>query len=126
MPRAAQSILGSFAAVYQCLLSARSGRSATPPKFPGTSHLSSRHGDAVGCGWRKKFKATCIIFVVAVTCLAAKTAVAQDTAEGKVLRVAVKPIVPFIFKHETELSGFSTDLWNVLAQSLKVETHELY
>ena len=57
---------------------------------------------------QKKFMAICIIFVVAVTCLGAKGAVAQDAAEGKVLRVAVKPIAPFVFKHETELSGFST------------------
>ena len=71
---------------------------------------------------QKKFMAICIIFVVAVTCLGAKGAVAQDAAEGKVLRVAVKPIAPFVFKHETELSGFSIDLWNALAQSLKVET----
>src|SRR5439155_283231 len=71
---------------------------------------------------QKKFMAICIIFVVAVTCLGAKGAVAQDAAEGKVLRVSVKPIAPFVFKHETELSGFSIDLWNALAQSLKVET----
>ncbi len=38
------------------------------------------------------------------------------------LRVAVKPIAPFVFKHDAELSGFSIDLWNVVAQSLKVET----
>jgi hypothetical protein len=71
---------------------------------------------------QRRFKAICIIFVVAVTCLGANGAVAQDAAEGKVLRVAVKPITPFVFKHETELSGFSIDLWNALAQSLKVET----
>ena len=71
---------------------------------------------------QKRFNAICIIFVVAVTCLGAKGAVAQDAAEGKLLRVAVKPIAPFVFKHETELSGFSIDLWNALAQSLKVET----
>jgi len=71
---------------------------------------------------QKRFKAICIIFVVAMTCLDARGAVAQDAAEGKVLRVAVKPIAPFVFKHETELSGFSIDLWNALAQSLKVET----
>jgi ABC-type amino acid transport substrate-binding protein len=41
---------------------------------------------------------------------------------SKVVRVAVKPIVPFVFKHETQLSGFSIDLWTALAQSLKVET----
>src|SRR4249920_3145138 len=72
---------------------------------------------------QKRFKAICIIFVVAaVTCLGANGAVAQNAAEGKVLRVAVKPIAPFVVKHETELSGFSIDLWNALAQSLKVET----
>src|SRR5205823_15024777 len=71
---------------------------------------------------QKKFMAICIIFVVAVTCLGAKGAVDQDEAEGKVLRVAVKPIAPIVFKHETELSGVSIDLWNALAQSLKVDT----
>ena len=54
---------------------------------------------------QRRFKAICTIFAVAVTCLGAKGAVAQDAAEGKVLRVAVKPIAPFVFKHETELSG---------------------
>src|SRR5438132_11275102 len=71
---------------------------------------------------QKKFMAICIIFVVAVTCLGAKGAGATGAAEGKLLRVAVKRIAPFVFKHETELSGFSIDLWNALAQSLKVET----
>ena len=70
----------------------------------------------------KRFKATCIIFVAAVTCLGTTDAAAQGAAEAKVLRVAVKPIAPFVFEHEKALSGFSIDLWNALAQSLKVET----
>jgi ABC-type amino acid transport substrate-binding protein len=63
-----------------------------------------------------------VIFVAAVTCLCANGAIAEDAAAGKVLRVAVKPIAPFVFKQGTELSGFSIDLWNALAQSLKAET----
>jgi polar amino acid transport system substrate-binding protein len=47
---------------------------------------------------------------------------AEDVAQGKELRVAVKPIAPFVLKHGTELSGFSIDLWTALAQSLKVDT----
>jgi ABC-type amino acid transport substrate-binding protein len=70
---------------------------------------------------QKRFKAICIVFVVALAGLGANGAAAQDTA-GKVLRVAVKPIAPFVFGHATDLSGFSIDLWNALAQSLKVET----
>jgi polar amino acid transport system substrate-binding protein len=70
---------------------------------------------------KKRFKAICIVFVVALACLGARGAAAQDAA-GKVLRVAVKPIAPFVFKHQTDLSGFSIDLWNAVAQSLRVET----
>lgn len=36
--------------------------------------------------------------------------------------MAVKPITPFVIKQETEWSGFSIDLWNTLARSLRVET----
>ena len=69
---------------------------------------------------QQQLKAICVIFAIAITCLGAKSAVAQ--AEGKTLRVAVKPIAPFVFKHDSELSGFSIDLWSTIAQSLKVET----
>lgn len=70
---------------------------------------------------QNRFAATCIIFVVAVACLGARGVAAQDKA-GEVLRVAVKPITPFVVGHETNLSGFSIDLWNALAQALRVET----
>jgi len=43
-------------------------------------------------------------------------------AQGSVVRVAVKPIEPFVIKQGGELGGFSIDLWNTLAQSLKLET----
>jgi len=49
-------------------------------------------------------------------------AAAEDGAQGKPLRVAVKPIAPFVFKNGTEFTGFSIDLWHALAQSLKVDT----
>jgi ABC-type amino acid transport substrate-binding protein len=47
---------------------------------------------------------------------------AEDSSQGKALRVAVKPIAPFVFKNGTELTGFSIDLWHAVAQSLKVDT----
>jgi polar amino acid transport system substrate-binding protein len=47
---------------------------------------------------------------------------AEDATQRKALRVAVKPIAPFVLKQGTELTGFSIDLWKALAQSLKVDT----
>jgi len=47
---------------------------------------------------------------------------AEAAAQGKALRVAVKPIAPFVLKQDTALTGFSIDLWNALAQRLKVDT----
>ena len=64
----------------------------------------------------------CLFFGVVVICLGAKVAVAQDSAGTKVLRVAVKPIAPFVSKNHAELSGFSIDLWNALAQTLRTDT----
>ena len=64
----------------------------------------------------------CVVLVVATVALGATDARAQDTSRPGRLRVAVKPIEPFVFKQGTELSGFSIDLWNALAQSLKVDT----
>jgi len=64
----------------------------------------------------------CLLIVATAIGPGVEGARAQDTAEGKVLRVAVKPIEPFVFKRGTELTGFSIDLWNAIAQSLKVET----
>src|SRR5215467_9117576 len=64
----------------------------------------------------------CIVLVGAAMGLMAHGAGAQDTPQGRVLRVATKPIPPFVFKQGTEISGFSIDLWNALARSLKVDT----
>jgi ABC-type amino acid transport substrate-binding protein len=47
---------------------------------------------------------------------------AEDGAQGKPLRVAVKPIAPFVFENGKEFTGFSIDLWHAVAQSLKVDT----
>src|SRR5215470_10823043 len=66
--------------------------------------------------------AICVVFVAATISLGLQRAGAQDTAQGKVLRVAIKPIAPFVFKQGTEPTGFSIDLWNALAQSLKANT----
>jgi len=49
-------------------------------------------------------------------------AAAQEAAQGKTLRVAIKPIAPFVLKQGAEFTGFSIDLWRALAQSLKVDT----
>ena len=62
------------------------------------------------------------IALVAAICLGANAAMAQEASPGKALRVAVKPIEPFVFKRGAELTGFSIDLWNAIAQSLKVDT----
>ena len=71
--------------------------------------------------WRK-YAGICIVFVAAEIGLGVNGAGAQDTAQGKTLRVAVKPIAPFVLKQGKELTGFSIDLWYALAQSLKVDT----
>jgi ABC-type amino acid transport substrate-binding protein len=63
-----------------------------------------------------------LVLVAMAIGLGAADAGAQDHAPRAVLRVAVKPIEPFVFKQGTELTGFSIDLWNALAQSLKVDT----
>jgi polar amino acid transport system substrate-binding protein len=63
-----------------------------------------------------------ILLVAAGIGLVAIGAGAQDVAPGTALRVAVKPIAPFVLKRGTELSGFSIDLWTAIAQSLKVDT----
>jgi ABC-type amino acid transport substrate-binding protein len=65
------------------------------------------------------------IFVVILATgigLSAGNAAAEDSSQGKPLRVAVKPIAPFVFKNGAELTGFSIDLWHAVAQSLKVDT----
>jgi ABC-type amino acid transport substrate-binding protein len=63
-----------------------------------------------------------LVLVATWAGLGAKGAIAQDTTQSKMLRVAVKPIEPFVFKQGTEFTGFSIDLWNALAQSLKIDT----
>jgi ABC-type amino acid transport substrate-binding protein len=70
----------------------------------------------------RRLAAICFVFVAAGVGPGMNGADAQDATQGKVLRVAVKPIPPFVFKQGAELSGFSIDLWNALAQSLKVDT----
>ena len=64
----------------------------------------------------------CLVLLAVGTGLDVTSAGAEDAAQGKVVRVAVKTIAPFVLKQGTELTGFSIDLWNALAQSLKVDT----
>ncbi len=65
-----------------------------------------------------------VLFLVMATLLGAGVArvYAEHPAPGKALRVAVKPIAPFVLKQGTELTGFSIDLWRALAQRLEVDT----
>ncbi len=70
----------------------------------------------------RKLVAIGLVLVAAGTSLGVNSAGAEDAAQGKALRVAVKPIAPFVLKQSKDLTGFSIDLWNALAQSLKVNT----
>src|SRR5215510_9215172 len=70
----------------------------------------------------RAFVTVCLAFFAMAIGLGAGNASAEDAVQGNALRVAVKPIAPFVFKNGTELTGFSIDLWHALAQSLKVDT----
>ena len=70
----------------------------------------------------RKFAAIWLSVVAVCASLGAARVDADEAPRGKGLRVAVKPIAPFVLKQGTELTGFSIDLWNALAQRLKVET----
>src|SRR5205814_473066 len=70
----------------------------------------------------RKLAAIGPVLVAAGIGLGVNGAGAEDAAQGKALRVAVKPIAPFVLKQSKDLTGFSIDLWNALAQSLKVNT----
>jgi len=70
----------------------------------------------------RKLAAIGLVLVAAGTSLGVNSAGAEDAAQSKALRVAVKPIAPFVLKQSKDLTGFSIDLWNALAQSLKVNT----
>jgi len=63
-----------------------------------------------------------LLAAAASASLGAGRASVEGAAPGTALRVAVKPIAPFVLKQDTALTGFSIDLWNALAQRLKVET----
>ena len=66
--------------------------------------------------------AVCLALFATVIGLGVGNARAEDAVQGKPLRVAVKPIAPFVFKNGKEFTGFSIDLWHAVAQSLKVDT----
>lgn len=70
----------------------------------------------------RKFAAIWFLVVAASLSLGVARVDAEDAAPRKALRVAVKPIAPFVLKQGTELTGFSIDLWNALAQRLRVDT----
>src|SRR5271170_6273931 len=64
----------------------------------------------------------CLLVVAVWIGLNLTSARAQEPVRGDALRVAVKPIAPFVLKQGTQLTGFSIDLWQAIAQTLKVET----
>jgi ABC-type amino acid transport substrate-binding protein len=68
----------------------------------------------------------CLAFFVVALALASRVgepeAAPQEQAPRTVLRVAVKPIEPFVFTRGSERVGFSIDLWNAVAHSLHVDT----
>jgi polar amino acid transport system substrate-binding protein len=70
----------------------------------------------------RKRAVICLLLVAAWISLGVADGHAEDATQRKVLRVAVKPVAPFVLKQGTELTGFSIDLWKALAQSLKVDT----
>ena len=63
-----------------------------------------------------------LLIVTASASVGAPHSGVEGAARGKTLRVAVKPIAPFVLKQDTSLTGFSIDLWNSLAQRLNVDT----
>ncbi len=72
-----------------------------------------------------------VVVLVAGLCLLATISTpagAQDDdaddnqGTGQTLRVATKPLEPFVFTDEAELRGFSIDYWNEVADRLGVET----
>jgi polar amino acid transport system substrate-binding protein len=63
-----------------------------------------------------------IVSIAMAAALSVQGVRAEEAAQGRVIRVAVKPIAPFVLKQGTEWTGFSIDLWNAIAQSLKVDT----
>jgi len=91
--------------------------SDTAPQVCKKRPLSTRPYDR-----SRKLAAIGLVLVAAGTGLGVNGAGAEDAAQGKALRVAVKPIAPFVLKQSKDLTGFSIDLWNALAQSLKVNT----
>ncbi len=91
--------------------------SDTAPQVCKKGPLSKRPYDRP-----RKLVAIGLVLVAAGTSLGVNSAGAEDAAQGKALRVAVKPIAPFVLKQSKDLTGFSIDLWNALAQSLKVNT----
>src|SRR5438445_3556418 len=91
--------------------------SDTAPQVCKKRPLSKRPYDR-----SRKLAAIGLVLVAAGTGLGVNGAGAEDAAQGKALRVAVKPIAPFVLKQSKDLTGFSIDLWNALAQSLKVNT----
>jgi ABC-type amino acid transport substrate-binding protein len=63
-----------------------------------------------------------LCLLVLAAWIGAAPAQGDEAAQHTTLRVAVKPIAPFVFKEGTEFTGFSIDLWRALAQRLKVDT----
>jgi polar amino acid transport system substrate-binding protein len=90
--------------------------SDTAPQACKNRHIAKQPYDR-----SRKPAAIGLVLVAAGIGFGVNGAGAEDS-QAKALRVAVKPIAPFVLKQGKDLTGFSIDLWNALAQSLKVDT----
>jgi polar amino acid transport system substrate-binding protein len=107
-----EQVMAILSRIYATL-----ARGRTQPHFCGNGATATH-----SCFRLRKYAVMCLVIVAAEIGVGVKAAGAEDAAPGKVLRVAIKPIAPFVLRQGTEVTGFSIDLWNALAESLKVET----
>lgn len=74
---------------------------------------------------RQCWKTLCLSTVLATAALLTVTtavATAQTEDEATTLRVATKPLVPFVFLDEDAPRGYSIDVWDHIAAELDIET----
>jgi ABC-type amino acid transport substrate-binding protein len=94
------------------------GDMLAPARATGASRAF--HAVRAARSWR------CLAIVAIALALTSRVgapeAATEEQAPRTVLRVAVKPIEPFVFTRGSERVGFSIDLWNAVAQSLHVDT----
>ncbi|WP_341677395.1 transporter substrate-binding domain-containing protein [Niveibacterium sp. SC-1] len=98
------------------------GRRIAPPMQQRTTKSPLRSRPVLACPGLYAWVSAILVLVATALSPVAVAADAKAQALRTVVRVAVKPIAPFVIKQGAELSGFSVDLWSALAQSLKVDT----